>query len=182
MTSIAGFDGSKIESKQIYLDPKICLGWLFHITYIKPALICKSLLDFWSTGQFFIQKVVPQASGESSKVKVKVRVNIHGIFSVSSASLVEVQKTDETEEPMETEQVNEKDEQVWPDKSFSTVEKQEDCTCTDVVFTLGRICSSEQDADWSGWATDSGRQPKRTWRKATWEWRNGGKKFCFVQY
>uniref|UniRef100_A0A3Q1HJZ1 Heat shock protein 4b n=1 Tax=Anabas testudineus TaxID=64144 RepID=A0A3Q1HJZ1_ANATE len=60
-------------------------------------------------GQFLIQKVVPQASGESSKVKVKVRVNIHGIFSVSSASLVEVQKSDETEEPMETEQANEKD-------------------------------------------------------------------------
>ncbi|XP_034037148.1 heat shock 70 kDa protein 4b isoform X2 [Thalassophryne amazonica] len=59
-------------------------------------------------GQFLIQKVVPQASGESSKVKVKVRVNIHGIFSVSSASLVEVQKPDETEEPMETEQTNEK--------------------------------------------------------------------------
>nr|XP_046261925.1 heat shock 70 kDa protein 4b [Scatophagus argus] len=60
-------------------------------------------------GQFLIQKVVPQASGESSKVKVKVRVNIHGIFSVSSASLVEVQKSDETEEPMETEQPNDKD-------------------------------------------------------------------------
>ncbi|XP_061786648.1 heat shock 70 kDa protein 4b [Nerophis lumbriciformis] len=60
-------------------------------------------------GQFSIQKVVPQASGESSKVKVKVRVNIHGIFSVSGASLVEVLKADETEEPMETEQVNDKD-------------------------------------------------------------------------
>uniref|UniRef100_A0A3Q3NL42 Heat shock protein 4b n=1 Tax=Labrus bergylta TaxID=56723 RepID=A0A3Q3NL42_9LABR len=60
-------------------------------------------------GQFMIQKVVPQASGESSKVKVKVRVNIHGIFSVSSASLVEVQKSDESEEPMETEQANEKE-------------------------------------------------------------------------
>lgn len=60
-----------------------------------------------------IQKVVPQESGESSKVKVKVRVNIHGIFSVSSASLVEVQKSDETEEPMETEQANEKDGEVF---------------------------------------------------------------------
>ncbi|KAL7853501.1 hypothetical protein AOLI_G00203450 [Acnodon oligacanthus] len=53
-------------------------------------------------GQFMIQKVVPQASGESSKVKVKVRVNIHGVFSVSSASLVEVLKSAEGEEPMET--------------------------------------------------------------------------------
>uniref|UniRef100_A0A1A7YPI0 Heat shock protein 4b n=1 Tax=Iconisemion striatum TaxID=60296 RepID=A0A1A7YPI0_9TELE len=60
-------------------------------------------------GQFVIQKVVPQASGESSKVKVKVRVNIHGIFSVSSASLVEVQKSDEGEEPMETDQASDKD-------------------------------------------------------------------------
>jgi len=64
------------------------------------------------TGKFLIQKVVPQASGESSKVKVKVRVNIHGIFSVSSASLVEVQKSDETEEPMETDQAADKDGEV----------------------------------------------------------------------
>uniref|UniRef100_A0A8C2PND6 Heat shock protein 4b n=1 Tax=Cyprinus carpio TaxID=7962 RepID=A0A8C2PND6_CYPCA len=60
-------------------------------------------------GQYVIQKVIPQASGESSKVKVKVRVNIHGIFSVSSASLVEVQKSEEEEESMDTEQSTEKD-------------------------------------------------------------------------
>ncbi|TSQ35285.1 Heat shock 70 kDa protein 4 [Bagarius yarrelli] len=54
---------------------------------------------------YMIQKVVPQATGESSKVKVKVRMNIHGIFSVSSASLVEVLKSEETEEPMDTEQI-----------------------------------------------------------------------------
>lgn len=53
-------------------------------------------------GQFNIQKVVPQSSGESAKVKVKVRVNVHGVFSVSSASLVEVVKSAEGEEPMET--------------------------------------------------------------------------------
>uniref|UniRef100_A0AAQ5YD57 Heat shock protein 4a n=1 Tax=Amphiprion ocellaris TaxID=80972 RepID=A0AAQ5YD57_AMPOC len=55
-------------------------------------------------GQFLIQNVVPQPSGESAKVKVKVRVNVHGVFSVSSASLVEVVKTAEGEEPMETDQ------------------------------------------------------------------------------
>ncbi|RXN35181.1 heat shock 70 kDa 4-like protein [Labeo rohita] len=60
-------------------------------------------------GQYVIQKVVPQASGESSKVKVKVRVNIHGIFSVSSASLVELQKSEEEEESMDTEQSTEKE-------------------------------------------------------------------------
>uniref|UniRef100_A0A671TQG3 Heat shock protein 4a n=1 Tax=Sparus aurata TaxID=8175 RepID=A0A671TQG3_SPAAU len=57
-----------------------------------------------SIGQFLIQNVVPQASGESAKVKVKVRVNVHGMFSVASASLIEVVKTVEGEEPMETDQ------------------------------------------------------------------------------
>uniref|UniRef100_A0A672QVT9 Heat shock protein 4a n=1 Tax=Sinocyclocheilus grahami TaxID=75366 RepID=A0A672QVT9_SINGR len=53
-------------------------------------------------GQFTIQKVVPQPSGESSKVKVKVRVNVHGVFSVSNASLVEVVKYGSLFFPFET--------------------------------------------------------------------------------
>ncbi|XP_056587298.1 heat shock 70 kDa protein 4a isoform X2 [Triplophysa dalaica] len=61
-------------------------------------------------GQFNIQKVVPQQSGESGKVKVKVRVNVHGVFSVSSASLVEVIKSVEGEEPMETDTPAKEDE------------------------------------------------------------------------
>ncbi|XP_028276883.1 heat shock 70 kDa protein 4a isoform X2 [Parambassis ranga] len=63
-----------------------------------------------SIGKFLIQNVVPQASGECAKVKVKVRVNVHGVFSVSSASLVELIKTAEGEEPMETEQMAKEDE------------------------------------------------------------------------
>lgn len=54
--------------------------------------------------------MVPQPSGECAKVKVKVRVNVHGVFSVSSASLVELIKTAEGEEPMETEQTAKEDE------------------------------------------------------------------------
>uniref|UniRef100_A0A672RTF0 Heat shock 70 kDa protein 4-like n=1 Tax=Sinocyclocheilus grahami TaxID=75366 RepID=A0A672RTF0_SINGR len=72
-------------------------------------------------GQYIIQKVVPQASGESSKVKVKVRVNIHGIFSVSSASLVEVQKSEEEEESMDTEQSTEKENEVLHLQQDNTV-------------------------------------------------------------
>ncbi|XP_010895430.1 heat shock 70 kDa protein 4b isoform X2 [Esox lucius] len=79
-------------------------------------------------GQFVIQKVVPQASGESSKVKVKVRINIHGIFSVSSASLVEVQKTEEGEEPMDTEQQTspEKEEETDQDETKAHGEGQKE--------------------------------------------------------
>uniref|UniRef100_A0A673ATN1 Heat shock 70 kDa protein 4-like n=1 Tax=Sphaeramia orbicularis TaxID=375764 RepID=A0A673ATN1_9TELE len=61
-------------------------------------------------GQFLIQNVTPQPSGESAKVKVKVRVNVHGVFSVSSASLVEVVKATEGEEPMETDQSGKEEE------------------------------------------------------------------------
>ncbi|XP_005991355.1 heat shock 70 kDa protein 4L [Latimeria chalumnae] len=57
-------------------------------------------------GCYTVQNVVPQPDGENSKVKVKVRVNVHGIFSVSTASLVEKQKLESEpseEVPMETE-------------------------------------------------------------------------------
>ncbi|KAL8211934.1 UNVERIFIED_CONTAM: Heat shock 70 kDa protein 4 [Gekko kuhli] len=67
-------------------------------------------------GQFLVQKVTPQADGSSSKVKVKVRVNIHGIFSVSSASLVEVHKSDDSEEPMETDQHPKEEEKMQVDQ------------------------------------------------------------------
>ncbi|XP_072301809.1 heat shock 70 kDa protein 4a isoform X2 [Eucyclogobius newberryi] len=66
-------------------------------------------------GQFMIKNVAPQQTGESSKVKVKVRVNLHGVFSVAGASLVEVVKSTEGEEPMETEQITAKDEEMQVD-------------------------------------------------------------------
>lgn len=53
-------------------------------------------------GRFTVQNVVPQTDGDSSKVKVKVRVNVHGIFSVSSASMIEKQKGEVEEVLMET--------------------------------------------------------------------------------
>lgn len=40
-------------------------------------------------GAFKIKDVVPTPEGESAKVKVKLRMNIHGIFTVKNASLVE---------------------------------------------------------------------------------------------
>lgn len=44
---------------------------------------------FHVIGRFVVNGVQPQATGDNSKVKVKVRVNIHGVFLVSSASMVE---------------------------------------------------------------------------------------------
>ena len=100
------------NGEQKYSKPLICISIADTTSAYYKFVFGHPVLFFFLSGQFLIQKVVPQASGESSKVKVKVRVNIHGIFSVSSASLVEVQKSDETEEPMETEQANEKEGEV----------------------------------------------------------------------
>ncbi|WAQ98137.1 HSP97-like protein [Mya arenaria] len=47
-------------------------------------------------GKFNITNVQPQANGDSSKVKVKVRINNNGMFTVQSASMVE--KIEETQE------------------------------------------------------------------------------------
>uniref|UniRef100_A0A672RRY8 Heat shock 70 kDa protein 4-like n=1 Tax=Sinocyclocheilus grahami TaxID=75366 RepID=A0A672RRY8_SINGR len=95
----------------------------FHmnVLFVTIYSVCKNLHLNSHAGQYIIQKVVPQASGESSKVKVKVRVNIHGIFSVSSASLVEVQKSEEEEESMDTEQSTEKENEVLHLQQDNTV-------------------------------------------------------------
>uniref|UniRef100_A0A671MH94 Heat shock 70 kDa protein 4-like n=1 Tax=Sinocyclocheilus anshuiensis TaxID=1608454 RepID=A0A671MH94_9TELE len=82
-------------------------------------------MSLHTESEFFIRNVIPQASGESSKIKVKVRVNIHGIFSVSSASLVEVQKSEEEEESMDTEQSTEKEKEneVLPQDTTTSAEE-----------------------------------------------------------
>ncbi|XP_048454254.1 heat shock protein 105 kDa isoform X2 [Rhincodon typus] len=54
-------------------------------------------------GQFIIRDVLPQTNGEKSKVKVNICVNIHGIFSVSTASMTEKVKVEENAATMETE-------------------------------------------------------------------------------
>ncbi|XP_077015087.1 heat shock protein 105 kDa isoform X2 [Tamandua tetradactyla] len=50
-------------------------------------------------GRFIVQNVSAQKDGEKSKVKVKVRVNTHGIFTISTASMVEKVPTEENEGP-----------------------------------------------------------------------------------
>uniref|UniRef100_A0AAR2LWX7 Heat shock protein 4a n=1 Tax=Pygocentrus nattereri TaxID=42514 RepID=A0AAR2LWX7_PYGNA len=108
-------------------------------------------------GQFMIQKVVPQASGESSKVKVKVRVNIHGVFSVSSASLVEVLKSAEGEEPMETDtatkdeenkmQVDQEDQKSQTDGPKENTDKKSDTEDMEVTKTHSLIDLNEKKTD-----------------------------------
>jgi len=68
-------------------------------------------------GQFTVKDVKPSLDGESVKVKVKVRVNLHGILTISSASLV--LKQDATEQD-----TNEQD-NVVPDAMDTEPQKNE---------------------------------------------------------
>jgi hypothetical protein len=57
--------------------------------------------------------VVPSPEGNSSKIKVKLRMDVHGIFTVSGAQLVEKVLSDPEPEPMETApETQKKEEQV----------------------------------------------------------------------
>ncbi|XP_025830868.1 heat shock 70 kDa protein 4 isoform X2 [Agrilus planipennis] len=55
-------------------------------------------------GTWIVKDVHPSPDGKPQKVKVKVRVNIHGIMTISSASLIESKESVDTEEPEEQSQ------------------------------------------------------------------------------
>ncbi len=80
------------------------VGVLMGATSLLPHLsVHVSLLScffFFLPGKFRVKNVVPTEEGDASKVKVKVRLNIHGVFTVKSATMVEKQKVEE--ESMET--------------------------------------------------------------------------------
>jgi len=84
---------------------KECILFLFFflLFYYFLEQQLKPLLFF--QGRFTIQNVGPQHDGDNSKVKVKVRVNIHGLFSVANASIIEKQNIegDHSDTPMDTE-------------------------------------------------------------------------------
>ncbi|XP_031563495.1 heat shock 70 kDa protein 4-like isoform X2 [Actinia tenebrosa] len=53
-------------------------------------------------GHFSVNNVVPSQEGSSSKIKVKVNMDVHGIFNVSGAQLVEKIECEPEPEAMET--------------------------------------------------------------------------------
>ena len=66
-------------------------------SYQLPSLLPTPSADI---GTFSVKDVKPTDTGEASKIKVKVRMNIHGMFFIKSASLIEKLPV-EPEEAME---------------------------------------------------------------------------------
>ncbi|XP_004604597.2 heat shock protein 105 kDa isoform X2 [Sorex araneus] len=71
-------------------------------------------------GRFIVQNVSAQKDGEKSRVKVKVRVNTHGIFTISTASMVEKVPAEESEVESDMECQNERQ----PENSDSDVNEK----------------------------------------------------------
>ena len=67
-------------------------------SYQQPSLLPYPTADI---GTFSVKDVKPTEAGEASKVKVKVRMNIHGVFFVKTASMIE-RLPEVPEEAMET--------------------------------------------------------------------------------
>lgn len=73
-------------------------------------------------GEFTIKNVKPTQEGEASKVNVKVRINLNGIFTVMSASLVE--KHEPTQQEKEEEEKQQQQQQQQPNNM--DVDQQQD--------------------------------------------------------
>ena len=77
-------------------------------------------------GKFNVDSVEPKEDGSSQKVKVKVRVNLHGVFAVTSANLVETREVEE-EVPMEVEPPAKKEEgAASPEKAKEEADNKEE--------------------------------------------------------
>ncbi|CAG0894734.1 unnamed protein product [Darwinula stevensoni] len=72
-------------------------------------------------GEFKIDNITPTAEGESPKIKVKVRVNMNGVFKVASASLVEKKGAEEMEQDAASPSAMEETEDGKTPKSNTTV-------------------------------------------------------------
>uniref|UniRef100_A0A8B9RTZ1 Heat shock protein 105 kDa n=1 Tax=Accipiter nisus TaxID=211598 RepID=A0A8B9RTZ1_9AVES len=75
-------------------------------------------------GRYIIQNVAAQKDGEKSKVKVKVRVNTHGIFSVSTASMVEPVKSEESEDVSVETEVESQDQRPLENSSDKNIQQE----------------------------------------------------------
>lgn len=58
-------------------------------------------------GTWVVKDIRPASDGKPQKVKVKVRINLHGIMTVSSASLIEAKESTEPETPQDTQEAQE---------------------------------------------------------------------------
>lgn len=65
----------------------------------RPYSSVNILSNLFILGTWIVKDIYPNTEGKAQKVKVKVRINLHGIMTVSSASLYESKESPEPETP-----------------------------------------------------------------------------------
>lgn len=89
-----------------------------------------------------MKDIKPSVDGKGQKVKVKVRVNIHGIFTVSSASLIECKDNSEAETMDEDKLENEPSGVDQQQSSTSSQQQQEKPPNAEANSTAPEVGSS----------------------------------------
>ncbi|XP_005102694.1 heat shock 70 kDa protein 4 [Aplysia californica] len=127
-------------------------------------------------GEFKINDIVAQTNGESSKVKVKVRVDSHGVFRIISASMYEkLEGAEEEEEGKDSMEVDGEDakkkeassgdaSQVNGDQSASEMEQSSDQQNMEESSSGEQQNSQEKSGDGNSQEGDkkSGKKTKKT--------------------
>ncbi|KAK4886192.1 hypothetical protein RN001_002463 [Aquatica leii] len=93
----------------------ICASYIGNVPYLDRNI-----------GMWTVKDIHPTADGKSQKVKVKARINLHGIMNISSASLIESKESPETDGPEENqEKSNENSEPPQNETSNGQPEEEE---------------------------------------------------------
>jgi len=107
-------------------------------------------------GQFTVRDVKPTADGASQKVKVKARVNLHGIFSISSATLLE--KSEVQEEPLPPlEPIESSDKEPQPTESEEKKEEKKKSVTKTVDLRIESITHGYSTMDLNNYIEQEGK-------------------------
>ncbi|RZC33323.1 heat shock 70 kDa protein 4 [Asbolus verrucosus] len=81
-------------------------------------------------GMWIVKDIRPNSEGKPQKVKVKVRINLHGIMTVSSASLFEAKESCEAENGEENQQQQQQQNNTQQQQNQNPTEQQNDVDAT----------------------------------------------------
>lgn len=101
---------------------------------------------YFILGKWVINDIKPTAEGESQKIKIKIRVNIHGIITVASATLVEKKDAADNDKDAENqENANAENNQDQPMDNSSEQQNGMD----DAANEVSNPATPEQQQSWT---------------------------------
>ncbi|XP_077287191.1 heat shock protein 70Cb isoform X2 [Arctopsyche grandis] len=127
--------------------------------YAEPVPYPQSFIGKW-----VINDIKPTAEGESQKIKIKIRVNIHGIITVASATLVEKKDAADNDKDAESqENANAENNQDQPMENSTEQQNGMD----DAANEVSNPATPEQQQSWTQrvgqwFSSDKGKNKKQS--------------------